>query len=98
LFLTWNIGRNINIIKSKDIIEYFSKFDIIALVETWLCDTLHIPYLSPLYVTYDCFARQSSSHGRNMGGVIVFNKHKLSGSLQRIEENFNHGVVFKDKS
>jgi len=44
------------------------------------------------------FASKSNHHGRNMGGVVVFVKHKIAKFFTRLDLDLKHGIVLKIKS
>ena len=49
--MTWNVEGLSSKIKDQDVIEYFKKFDVFALTETWY---QYIDELENLLIDYSC--------------------------------------------
>ena len=78
-----------------DLKNYFMKFDIVALCETWGNFAGDFDNFLSSYSSFDCVRKKSTSTGRNSGGVCVFVKEWLTQQnvVKRIFPNFKDCVV-----
>ena len=95
--MTWNVEGLSSKIKDQDVIEYFKKFDVFALTETWY---QYIDELENLLIDYSCYfvkATKRAIWGRAMGGCIVYVKSALTQYIERIWTDSPFGVFFRVK-
>ena len=78
-----------------DLKNYFMKFDIVALCETWGNFADDFDNFLSSYSSFDCVRKKSTSTGRNSGGLCVFVKEWLTQQnvVKRIFPNFKDCVV-----
>ena len=93
--LTWNIEGLHKYQDNTDLKNYFMKFDIVALCETWGNFVGDFDNFLRSYLSFDCVRKKKTGAGRNIGGICVFVKGWLTRKnvVKRIFPNFNDCVV-----
>ena len=78
-----------------DLKNYFTKFDIVALCETWGKFAGDFDNFLSSYSSFDCVRKKNTSAGRNSGGLCVFVKEWLTQQnvVKRIFPKFKDCVV-----
>lgn len=83
-----------------DIIEWLSKFDIIAISETW-CEHEHeLCTLRNIIEGFTCVvekATRTHRHGRPSGGICVFLRSNVMQHVNRIDKGFKFAVILEIK-
>ena len=91
--MTWNVDGLKNKLADSEFVRYINSFDIVGLVETWVCDVSEVSGYFTEHASYCCAAKSSKRGGRNMGGVIVLIKHRFVKYTKQVVSNFEFGVL-----
>ena len=83
-----------------DILNWFSKFDIIAINQTWCNQDCDIVTLESKLDYYKCFyepATRVSKYGRPSGGIAVYVRNQFENYVARIDAGFKFAVIIELK-
>ena len=99
--LSWNISGWKNRMSDGDLLEFLSKFDIIALQETWLTTSDEEAQITG-FRSWFTPARKFKSKGRASGGLCVFAKAEMGWQghqlVIREDPSYFLAIQFKYKS
>lgn len=93
--MCWNIDGLHSKIRDDECIGYIGKFDIAALVETFVEGSYNVTLSFPDHDTYLCSAVKLSHQGRRSGGVMLLVKKCLAKFVEKIDTIFDQLIVLK---
>ena len=78
---------------SHNIVDLLMSVDVFGIQETWDIDYTYLESYLHDNLIFPCKAKKSIVGGRHMGGVIVGVKNNVSNFVERVCDEFEHGVI-----